>query len=375
MPTPRNVVDAPYQPEQQLTRIGALASCKRPPAPAAIAGLTAIAPEAFVMEPDLLAPGDRLRLDIAGDKDLLTGTYIIPANGVVSIGGTIDVSAAGRARAAVAEDLRQRLVAQGLVRDIAGNVHLHLTAAAPVMVSVEGAVFQPGQALAGDRGDLARNALVANPAGGDFNSARTLSSALRAAGGVRPDASLSAVYLLRGNRFTVIDESATVQGGNPVDPQVAAGDRIVVGSAGCFQPELVRPTNVTAPGIRVYFSNLTRPAAGNAVSAINKDTTGVPYGTRFLQGLVSANCVGGSLLNAQRRAVLISRNPITGRSVVIQRSIEHLVRDAGRDEVDPYLMPGDAVACYDSTATSIADVIGLMGSVATPAALVKSLTN
>jgi hypothetical protein len=54
----------------------------------------------------------------------------------------------------------------------------------------------------------------------------------------------------------------------------------------------------------------------------------VPYGTRFLQGLVASNCVGGSVMNAQRHAVLISRNPINNRSVVVQRSIEQLVRNA-----------------------------------------------
>ena len=108
-------------------------------------------------------------------------------------------------------------------------------------------------------------------------------------------------------------------------------------------------------------------------SALTKDTTGVPYGTRFLQGLVGANCVGGSMLNAQRHAVLISRNPITHQSVVIQRSIEQLVRNANRDDMDPFLMPEDAIACYDSTAASISDFVGLVGGLATQGALAKTL--
>jgi hypothetical protein len=128
----------------------------------------------------------------------------------------------------------------------------------------------------------------------------------------------------------------------PADPQLTAGDRVIVGSAGCFQPRMVRPTSVTAPGIRVFMSNLTRPANHNAGSAIGRDSTSLPYGTRFLQGLVAANCVGGSILNAQRHAILISRNPMNGRTVVIQRSIEQLVRNANRDDLDPWLMPGDS---------------------------------
>jgi hypothetical protein len=152
---------------------------------------------------------------------------------------------------------------------------------------------------------------------------------------------MDAVWLVRAGAYTRIDESAAIDGGMPADPQLTAGDRVIVGSAGCFQPRMVRPTSVTAPGIRVFMSNLTRPANHNAGSAIGRDSTSLPYGTRFLQGLVAANCVGGSILNAQRHAILISRNPMNGRTVVIQRSIEQLVRNANRDDLDPWLMPGD----------------------------------
>jgi hypothetical protein len=159
----------------------------------------------------------------------------------------------------------------------------------------------------------------------------------------------------------------------PAHPHVARGDRIFVPSLGCFQPELVRPSPVTSPGVRVFMSNLSRPAASNASSAIGKDSTSLPYGTRLLQGLVAANCVGGSNLNAQRSAVLISRNPINGRSVVIARQIETLVRDSDRDDADPYLMPGDAIACYDSKAMTLVDAISLVGNALTPVALYKNL--
>ena len=64
---------------------------------------------------------------------------------------------------------------------------------------------------------------------------------------------------------------------------------------------------------------------------------------RFLAGLVSSNCVGGSLAtNGRRYGVLISRNPKTHRTEVIQRSIEELVLSPDRDEINPFLMPDDA---------------------------------
>ncbi len=75
-------------------------------------------------------------------------------------------------------------------------------------------------------------------------------------------------------------------------------------------------------------------------------------------------------MNAGRQAVLISRNPITGRPVVITRSVEGLVRGADRDSLNPFFMPGDAVACYDSRAMALVDVVGVIGSMLSPAMLV-----
>ena len=110
-----------------------------------------------------------------------------------------------------------------------------------------------------------------------------------------------------------------------------------------------------------------------AQSAIGKESTSLPYGSRLIEGMVSANCVGGSAMNAGRSVVLISRNPINGRSVVVSRHVEELVRHADRDEFNPYLMPGDSLACYDSTAMSISDVIGLAGGLIAPALLIKGV--
>ena len=71
----------------------------------------------------------------------------------------------------------------------------------------------------------------------------------------------------------------------------------------------------------------------------------------------------------------ISRNPINGRSVVIERDIEKLVRGADRDAYDPYLMPGDAIACYDSRWTNLSEAIGIVSqgvSTVTPAILLDN---
>jgi hypothetical protein len=78
-------------------------------------------------------------------------------------------------------------------------------------------------------------------------------------------------------------------------------------------------------------------------------------------------------MNAGRKAVLISRNPVNGKSVVISRSIEGLVRGADRDELNPFLMPGDAIACYDSDSMTFVDAVGVVGNLLRPAVLINGI--
>ncbi|WP_246543812.1 polysaccharide biosynthesis/export family protein [Novosphingobium profundi] len=315
-----------------------------------------------------LGPGDRVRLTLAGDDGLVTGLYVVGPDGSIVLPGTgrvpvqgLDEMAAGNA---VFAALRQR----AMVRGERTFLDLRLDESAGVWVQVGGAVFDPGRVRAGERSAEALAARGQGNPSGDENPMRTLAGALRAAGGLRPDADVSRIYLVRGAQWTRIDLLGLLTGGEARDVIVQAGDRIFVPSTGCFDARLVRPSAVTAPGIRVYMSNLTRPAASNASSAIGKETTSLPYGTRFLQGLVDMNCVGGSAMNKNRRAVLISRNPMNGQSIAIQRNIEDLVRGADRDARDPYLMPGDALACYDSGLSNVQDVVSLLGNVAGVAA-------
>ena len=372
-PLPQNRPNAQYQLEQSLDGGDLAPRCSAISAPLATRGLQELPAEQLDASSDIIGPGDRLLLTIGGDKDFLTATYVVAANGRLAINAAIMLHASGRTLESLEPELRARLISGGFIREIAGNVRLAVAEEAGATVSVEGAVFDPGTVVAGDRANEARATIVDHPAQGDLNAGRKLSSALRAAGGVRPDAGLNAIYLLRGETYTVVDMSSALGGGSLTDPRLASGDRIIVPSTGCFHPELARPSPVTAPGVRVYMSNLARPAANNASAAINKDATSLPYGTRFLQALVAANCVGGSAMNAGRSAVLISRNPINKHAIVISRRVESLVRDAGREAVDPFLMPGDALACYDSRAMTVVDALAVAANILTPAALLKGL--
>ena len=188
--------------------------------------------------------------------------------------------------------------------------------------------------------------------------------ALRAAGGVRPDADLSAVELHRQGRVYRMDLRGVFDGTDPTDIMMLTGDRIVVKSRQCFQDDLMRPSPISPPGVSMFLSNLTQPATGNAVSAIGRDVREMPYGTRFMQAVVNSNCMGGAKTsNANRSAVLFSRNPVTGVSVVIERDIEDLLRRGDRDDYDPYVLPGDSLACYDSSVTGVAEIGRVLGIV------------
>lgn len=369
-PAPTNRPSATWMPQQAA---GRSAACSAPPQ--SLPALPVVSIAATTSPGEVLGPGDRLRLRLLGDADKVTGMYVVGADGSVALPGLPAQSLAGLTADAAEAVLARELIASGIARPSARPLQLAVIEHAGVAVAVSGAVYEPGTVRVGERRADDRIGQKEGLTSGDANVARSLSAALRAAGGVRPDADVERIGIVRGDRLSVVPMSAFAQGSGGSDVTLQAGDRIIVPSSGCFRADLVRPTPITAPGIRVYMSNLSRPAASNASAAIGKDSTSLPYGTRFLQALVAANCVGGSAMNARRRAVLISRNPITGQSVVIERAVETLVRDAGRDDLDPYLMPYDAIACYDSRWMNASDAIGLVGNAlgsVTPALLLRN---
>ena len=367
MPTPQNASQSIYASQQQLRgNDRVLPICHASKMPAELGALNEVSALTFASAPDQLAQGDRLRVTVSGDKDRLTGTYVVAADGAILIGGSLRFEVASKSVSELERELARVLVERNYVRYLSGGVVVQQVELSGVAISVSGAVFEPGVVRVGERQPEMRSVNLSNIVSGDQNISRVLTTALRAAGGVRPDADPKMIFLIRGENYARIDLAGALDGSGYKDVSVTAGDKVIVGSIGCLQGNLVRPSPITAPGIRVYLSNLSRPAMHNAGSAIGRESTSLPYGTRFLQGLVTANCVGGSAMNAGRSAVLISRNPVNGKSVVVSRSVEHLVRDANRDELDPYLLPGDSIACYDSMAMNLRDVLSVVGETTAP---------
>ncbi|EPX80521.1 polysaccharide biosynthesis/export family protein [Salipiger mucosus] len=310
---------------------------------------------------DVLSRGDLVDLMLPGDETF-SGDYVISRDGTLKVPFLAPIPAQGRTTAQVGADLRRALVA-GDYYDTAPETALLVQDYAPARVTVSGAVFEPQPVtiggVPGDQVDTLRQAAL-----GASTEGRNLSVALRNAGGVRPDADLSAVRLTRGGTTYTLDLRGAVDGTPFDDVMLITGDQVEVPSRLCFQDDLMKPSPVSPAGISLYMSNLTQPATGNAPSAIGETVRQVPYGTRYMQAVVDLNCVGGARASsADRSAALFSRNPMTDVSVVVERKVEVMRTRADRDDYDPYLLPGDALACYDSGVTNVTEVARVLGVV------------
>ncbi|MEY1557880.1 polysaccharide biosynthesis/export family protein [Yoonia sp. R2331] len=300
-----------------------------------------------------------------GDDETFNGSYVISRDGTLKLPFLSPVRAQGRSTNQIEADIEQQLLSNDFYAE-PPRISVRAADFASVTVGVSGAVFEPRAVeiggVPGDSVDGRRQDAL-----GASTEARNLSAALRAAGGVRPDADISAVEVRRNGLVYRLDMQGVFEGQNAVDIMLLTGDEVSVPSRQCFQEDLMRPSPISPPGVSLFLSNLTQPATDNASSAIGQTVREVPYGTRYMQAVIDSNCVGGPRsTSADRSSVLFSRNPVTGMSAVIERDIEDLLRRADRDDYDPYLLPGDALACYDSTVTNITEigrVLGVIGAV------------
>lgn len=317
---------------------------------------------ASVLRGERLSRNDLVAVRIAED-DTFNGSYVVSRDGMLKLPFLQPIRAQGRSTDQVEADIAKALLVDDFYQD-APRISVRATDFASVSIGVSGAVFEPHAVqIGGVRGDAVDS--QRQGASGASTEGRNLSVALRAAGGVRPDADISAVEVRRGGKTYRLDMRGVFEGQNTIDIMLLTGDEVRVPSRQCFQDDLMRPSPISPPGVSLFLSNLTQPAQHNAASAIGQTVRQVPYGSRYMQAVIDANCVGGArTTSAHRSAVLFSRNPTTGVSVVIERDIEDLLRRADRDDYDPYLLPGDAMACYDSTVTNIAEIGRVLGAVA-----------
>jgi polysaccharide biosynthesis/export protein len=316
--------------------------------------------------------GDVLRIEIAEGAEF-SGTFSVNADGSIALPYAGNINAAGLTATELSETVKRKLVSGGYFNPGRVQVAVLPLRFAPINVSVSGAVYQPGRAVINDLPAEKRD-LDSLTTVGDAPLSRNIDAGLRAGAGIRPDADVTRVKLTRGAHTYEVDLSGLITGFGAPDIPLMPGDLLDVPSSGCFHEELMRPSQATPPGMRVFISNLTVPATGNNPSAVDSYATNLPYGTKLVQAAASANCIGGAdTTNASRSVVLISNNPLTGQTEAFERRIEDLVRNANRDDINPFVLPNDVVACYDSGVTNLREVARTISEVLGPMGLVLGL--
>jgi len=303
-----------------------------------------------------LSPGDRIRILIP-EGELFSGVFEVNLDGNIQIPYLNPLTVSGLEIEDVKQELYRVLVDRKFFRPQFLQLNVSVLQWAAIQVSVTGATFQPGRISINNRTAEERT-LQQNQTSGDNPPDRFLTAALRGAGGITPLANIKDIRLFRNGIEQIVDLSGVFTGDMIEDIPLIAGDRIVVPELPQQLNSLVRPSQITPPGIRVFLSNLTIPATNNASSSIKSDGSSFPYGSRFSQAVISANCLGGTPnTNAPRRAVLVRTDRQTGGTKVVDRSVEDLIRNSTDDINNPFLMPEDGVGCYDSNISDARDII------------------
>jgi polysaccharide export outer membrane protein len=317
-----------------------------------------------------LSSGDRIEVLIpADDEKFISGFYKVSQDGTIPIPFLGSFPVAGLSPSQATTALALALTSKDLFR--AGiEVEIRILHYGPIEVQVTGAVFDPGavtvnqQPLELDAGSL--QSLTQLP--GD-SPRRRLTDALRAAGGITPVADLTQVQVMANSPAKTYDLSGIFTGAPYENPFLPANTQIRV-PKGAFQADQVRPSIITPPDLQVFISSLTIPAESNSSASVETGSKNFGYGTRFSQAMGPANCLGGTKSTNSNRIALLSRTDRkTGRVYVLERRVENLDRNSNNDEENPFLMPGDLVACYDSDTTSLRDFFRTLGDIILPFSL------
>ncbi len=319
-----------------------------------------------------LSPGDRLRLLIP-EGELFNGVYEVNTDGTISIPYLPSLPVVGLEIPLLEAQIKNQLIEKKYFQASFLQVSLTPLLLAPIEVSVSGETFQPGRVQINNRNPELR-AQQLSQSSGDYAPERFLTAALQAAGGVTPTADVSKISVIRQNKKITVDFTGIFTGEAVTDIPLVAGDLVIVPKRQGIDPRIVRPSQITPPGILVFLSNLSKPVNSNSAAGITKDTTGFPYGARFSQAVFAANCVGGTTsTDGNRRAVLVRANRETGETVAIDRAIEDLIRNSKDDVTNPFLMPQDSVSCYDSTVTEVRGILDFVGDILNPIKLIRDI--
>lgn len=331
-----------------------------------------------------LSPGDRVRITIPSDEILpentpdthrFSGVYEVNLDGNLYLPLLDPVPAAGLEPIELNQQIETALVEGGYFQPDFLQVTTSIVQWSPIQVYVSGAAFLPGRILVDEElpdedgtisaGERAEPFTLS----GSYSLGRYLTVALRLAGGIKPNADVQNVRLVRDGEEKAIDLSGIFSGEPFDDIPLIAGDQIIIPQLDTVQNDLVRPSQITPSAIAVFISNQTTPNTDGG-----GDIAQFTYGTRLSQAVVAARCAGGSeTINANRRITLVQTDRLTGETKVFDQDVEDLLRNPNDTEVNPYLMPEDSIVCYDSDVTNVSGVLDFIGDILSPFRLIQTI--
>ena len=312
-----------------------------------------------------LSPGDVLKLHIF-DDDVFSGHYVINQDGSIRIPFLGTVKTVGKPAHQVEAELVTLFLDAQIFKSTLLRLSLEVVEWAPALVSVSGAVIEPGQVTINEP-RLSSEDTRPELRSGAYTAKRFIQHAIQAAGGLRADANLQDVLIERNGIRYKLSLKDLFLGTKVANIGLISGDHVSIGSVGVFQAPLARPSAFTAPGFRVYLSNLTTPALNNASSSIGRDSTRLPNGSRLSHAITSANCFGGTpIFNAPRRIKYVTKNPLTRTLTTHVYSVEEVMLKANDPIHNPYLMPEDQLGCYEGPVAIIREAARFAYDVVSP---------
>jgi polysaccharide export outer membrane protein len=316
-----------------------------------------------------LSPGDRVRVKVE-DGETFGGIFEVNIDGCLHIPYINAVRVIGLSVKEAEEKLKQALIDEKMFQPSFNGVSMTILQWSKIHIFVTGSVFRPGRVLINDQ-FVAEQAFQQTQQSGDFSVNRYLTAGLKGAGGIRPDADLSRIRVTRNGKITEIDIRGIFTGAVIKDIPLISGDEIFIPSVGYVQEGLMRPSQITPPGFQIFISNLSIP--NSASLSGQKMARDLPYGSRLFEGAMAANCVGGSWINSSRKILYSSKNSMTGKTSVKIYEMDDIATSVEDQNKNPYMMPDDGIACFDSTATNAREIAKFLGDIIDPAAIAKLL--
>ncbi|MCD9521921.1 hypothetical protein GLP14_03605 [Photobacterium carnosum] len=319
---------------------------------------------------EILSSGDVLNINILNNVTL-SKNYIIKSNGNIYLPWISPIQTEGLSIDELNEKILSSYIANDIFKKSSFYPIITVIKYAPISIKVNGEVFKPGFIIINKNDPLLNHY---KDLGISHTEDKMLTLAIKLAGGIKPTADIKNVRLVRNGISYSIDLNGVLSDGGFKDIPLANGDEIYIGSSLCVDADLIRVSKITPIGIKLFLSNTTIPAENNNLSNINRDTREMPYGSRLIDAVFNANCMGGTeSTNSDRGVLLITSLNNNDNLVALKISTYDLVKHRNNPHYNPYLMNGDKIACYDSGMTNYLAIVKSLTETLLPITLMHGL--